>query len=428
VHHGNVSMPMVRMMTVKMHLNIVVSTKGVQYCTFDLKDFYLNIPMEQPEYMWMKLSDLPRKFVDLYNLTKIEQRTMETCNIKVKKGMYGLPQAGILAHRLLDQWLNEHRYQQSQVTPGLWKHSLRPISFMLCIGNFGVKYVGREHAEHLLQVLNMHYMCSQDWDGKKYLGMDIDWDYKQRKVHVSMLKYVPKVLMRVQHKAPSMPQHQPYPHIKPTYGATRQYAEASDTSELLSKENKTYVQEVIGMFLYYARCVDSSMLPALKTLATQQATPTKNIMKKIKQFLDYALTNPNAVITYHASNMVLARDINALYLSKSNARSRARDHFFMSSNVELPPNNVAVSTILQTTKAVMSLVAEAKVGALVINCHEEVPARHVLKLLGHPQPPTPMQMDNTTALGVVNQYVMKKIKLMDLKYHWLQCRISQKQF
>ncbi len=39
-----------------------------------------------------------------------------------------------------------------------------------------------------------------------------------------------------------------------------------------------------------------------------------------------------------------------------------------------------------------------------------------------------MQMDNTTALGVVNQNVMKKLKLMDMKYHWLQCRISQKRF
>ena len=56
----------------------------------------------------------------------------------------------------------------------------------------------------------------------------------------------------------------------------------------------------------------------------------------------------------------------------------------MSSNVELPPNNGVVSTILQIIKAVMSLAAEAKVRALFINCHEAVPARHVLKFLGHP--------------------------------------------
>jgi hypothetical protein len=74
----------------------------------------------------------------------------------------------------------------------------------------------------------------------------------------------------------------------------------------------------------------------------------------------------------------------------------------MSRNVELLPNNSAVSTILQIIKAVMSSVAEAKVRALFIKCHETVPARHVLEILGHSQPPTPMQMDNTTALGVVN--------------------------
>jgi hypothetical protein len=101
----------------------------------------------------------------------------------------------------------------------------------------------------------------------------------------------------------------------------------------------------------------------------------------------------------------------------------------MSSNVESPPNNGAVSTILHIIKAVMSLEAEAKVGTLFINCCKAVavPARHVLEFLEHPQPPTPMQMDNMTALGVVNQNVMKKLKLMDMKYHWLRCRISQKQ-
>ncbi len=76
----------------------------------------------------------------------------------------------------------------------------------------------------------MHYKCSQDWDGTKYLSMDIDWDYKQRKFHVLMLEYVPKVLMQFQHKAPNMPQHQPYPQVKPTYGATHQNAEANNMS------------------------------------------------------------------------------------------------------------------------------------------------------------------------------------------------------
>jgi hypothetical protein len=109
VHHGNVNTPTVKMMTVKMHLNSVLSTKEAQYCTFDLKDFYLNMPMERPEYMRMKLSHLPQEFVNLYNLTKIAEDNGNVY-IKVKKEMYGLPQAGILAHRLLKQRLNEQGY------------------------------------------------------------------------------------------------------------------------------------------------------------------------------------------------------------------------------------------------------------------------------------------------------------------------------
>ncbi len=270
----NISTPMVEMMTVKMHLNSVISTKGTHYCTIDLKDFYLNTPMERPEYMRLKLSDMPHNFVNMYNLIKIAQDN-DNVYIKIQKGMYGLPHAGILAQQLFEQWLNEHGYQQSQITPGLWKHTTQPISFTLCVNDFGMKYVGRKHVDHLLKVLNTNYKCAIDWEGKRYLGMDIDWDYMQKKVHVSMLEYVPKALVQFWHKAPRIPQHQPYPHVKPTYGATCQYAEAHDTSDPLSKEEKAYVQEVIGTFLYYARYVDASMLPALGTLATQQASPIK---------------------------------------------------------------------------------------------------------------------------------------------------------
>jgi hypothetical protein len=130
-------------------------------------------------------------------------------------------------------------------------------------------------------------------------------------------------------------------------------------------------------------------------------------MAKVTQFLDYTITHPDAILTYHASDMVLAGHSDASYLSESNARSRTSGHFFMSNNTAKPPNNGAILTTAQIIKAVMSLAAEAEVGALYINCREAVPARQTLKFMGHPQPPTPMQTDNTTALGVVNNNVLK---------------------
>jgi hypothetical protein len=59
------------MVTVKLHLNSIISTMNARYCTIDLKDFYLNTPMDRPEFMHMKLSNFPPNFVKFYNLTNL---------------------------------------------------------------------------------------------------------------------------------------------------------------------------------------------------------------------------------------------------------------------------------------------------------------------------------------------------------------------
>ncbi len=112
----------------------------------------------------------------------------------------------------------------------------------------------------------------------------MDWDYNGHKVHVSMLNYVPKALMRFQHQAPNKPQHQLFPHIKPNYRVKAQYMEDTVTSALLPNKDKKFIQEVISTFLFYARCINSTMLAALGTIATQQANPTQNMMKRCNNF------------------------------------------------------------------------------------------------------------------------------------------------
>ena len=88
--------------------------------------------------------------------------------------MYGLPQAGLLAQEQLEERLNAEGYYQSTLVPGLWTHKWRPIQFSLVVDNFGVKYEGKEHAKHLLEVLERHYTVTTDWDGKKYIGITLD--------------------------------------------------------------------------------------------------------------------------------------------------------------------------------------------------------------------------------------------------------------
>ena len=132
-----------------------------------------------------------------------------TVHIEANKGMYGLPQAGLLANELLEKRLNKRGYFQSKLVPGLWKHKRRPVPFTLVVDDFGVKYVGKEHAQYLRDTLKENYNVTTDWSGKRSL----DWDYKRRQVYLSMPKYVKKSLKQFRHMLKKR-QYQPFPKCK----------------------------------------------------------------------------------------------------------------------------------------------------------------------------------------------------------------------
>ena len=117
-------------------------------------------------------------------------------------------------------------------------------------------------------------------------------------------------------------------------------------------------------------------------------------MEKVITFLDYAASQEDAVITYHASDIVLECHSDDSYLSEPGARSRDRGHFFLSSNAEMPANNGAILNIAQIIKAVMTSASEAEIGVMYINAQEAVPQIMTLSEMGHPQPRKPMQTDN----------------------------------
>jgi hypothetical protein len=125
------------------------------------------------------------------------------------------------------------------------------------------------------------------------------------------------------------------------------------------------------------------------------------MMKKVNQLLDYCATQEEAIITYNASKMILAIHSNAGYCNKKNAHSQAGVHFFLSKNDEtFPPNNGVILTNATIIKAVMSLAAEAKLGALYLNTKEAVYLRQILEEIGHPnqrhqfRPTTQQQRSN----------------------------------
>jgi len=137
---GEVATPTADMLVAKILFNSVISTRGARFMTLDISNFYLMTPLKRPEYIQVKIDDIPKEIINEYKLREIANKQGMIC-IEVTKGMYGLPQAGLLANKLLEQRLNKHGYFQSKLVPGLWKHTTRPISFALVVDNFGVKYV-----------------------------------------------------------------------------------------------------------------------------------------------------------------------------------------------------------------------------------------------------------------------------------------------
>ncbi len=346
--------------------------------------------MVRYKYVWIKIDDIPDEIIVEYNIrNKVSSNGHKY--IKIQKGIYGLPQAGILAQELLEKQLNEHGYSQSKTFLGLWTHITQPISFTLVVNDFGVKYVGKEHTMDLISILKEHHNISKDWLGNKYIEITLDWDYHNRRVHLSMLGYTTKSLHHFGYERPQWLQNSPHPHVAPTYGVNAQYVKTKDPSISLDKEGQKYIQAVTRTLLYYRQAVDSTMLVALNAIALQLAPPTQKTMERVKQLLDYCANQEKAVWAYHASNMALAIHSDAGYLNESKAQSRAGGHLFLSSDVQNPPNNGAMLTIAQIINAVMLSAAEDKLGTLYINTKEAVHMHRILQETGHPQPQTPIK-------------------------------------
>ncbi len=145
--------------------------------------------MTRYDYMQLKLADMPDNLMAHYHLCDIATPN-GYLYCKICQGMYGLPQAGIIAQELLENRLKEHGYTQMETTPGLWTHEWCPIIFSLVVDNFGVKYIGEEHAQHLLQMMQKYYTCLFKKKGERYCGLTIKWDYVGKKVHLSMPSYI----------------------------------------------------------------------------------------------------------------------------------------------------------------------------------------------------------------------------------------------
>jgi len=265
----------------------------------------------------------------------------------------------------------------------------------------------------------------------------LQWDYNQHTVDISMPGYIEQALMQFRHPHPKCPEHLPHAWQGPTYGAKIQYTPEPDHTTALDAANCKHVQEVIGVLLYYAQAMDPAMLVMLGTLATQQAKSMCATMHALTQLLNYCATNPNAIIWYHTSDMVMWMHSDASYLTAPKGCSCAAGYLFLSSWSTTPPSatepapldNGPIHVLCQIMCQVMSSTAKAELGALFLNAQTSCPIHIALDELGHPQPATPLQIDNNTASSIINDTVKQKCsKAVDMWFYWLHDRKRQGQF
>jgi hypothetical protein len=132
--------------------------------------------------------------------------------------------------------------------------------------------------------------------------------------------YIARALQRFMHPTPPRPKHAPHDWTAPTYGGARQQFATTNTSPAVDSKDTKRIQEVLGTLLYYARAVGCTMIPAIGSIATQQANATKATMKTITRLLNNCATHPDAVVCYYASDMVLCIESDASYFSETKAR------------------------------------------------------------------------------------------------------------
>ena len=435
---GETYTPNADITTAKILFNSVISTPGGRFLGADLKDFYLGTEMEEYEYMYLQRWIFPQEFIDEYNLEHLfDDKGRILCEIR--KGMYGLRQAGRLAYVKLIAHLKPAGYIRAGITPGLFRHTTNDIVFSLVVDDFGIRYTDKKDAQDLIDHLNKQYTCTVDWDGAIFLGMNLEWDYINRTVTITMPGYVKKAIIRFEHIASFLHQYSPHPYTAPKYGAKVQYADIIAADPNLTPEQKKFVQQVVGVFLFYGRTIDSTMLAAIGSIACALSTATwADLKQRVQHFLDYANSNPDAALIYKASDMHLWIHTDASYLTESKARSRAGGfHYFsdkptfpITSDSPAPMHNHPVMVLCKIIDAVMSSTQESETGSGFINAREGIAIRQAAIEMGHPQEPTPLQFDNLCATRILTGEIkQKQSKSMDMRFYWLRDRaLNQKQF
>ena len=114
------SSPAANLLETKLILNSTISDshKGAKFAIIDIKNFFLQSTLPEPEYMKINSKYFPENIKNKYNINKIQNNDGFIYR-KIQKGMYGLKQAARLAYEQLINNLKQHGYSPSNKSPNI---------------------------------------------------------------------------------------------------------------------------------------------------------------------------------------------------------------------------------------------------------------------------------------------------------------------
>jgi hypothetical protein len=180
-----------------------------------------------------------------------------------------------------------------------------------------------------------------------------------------------------------------------------------------------------------------TILVTCNDIAIQQTQSTTNTLNLASWLLDYLATYPNPSITFKASDMCLWISSDSSFLSVSKARSRVGGYHFLGNKPDSSKPltqqrlfiNAPIHVECSILRNVMGAASESEIAGAYVNARMGVEERIMLWEMGHPQPATPLELDNTTAFGILTkQLIPKRSKAIDMRFFWLRDRTNQQQF
>ena len=412
--------------TIRLQLNAAASEDAF-ICTADIKDFYLGTPLDRPEYMRISLKHIPSDIQERYNIASMVHNGYVL--MEISKGIYGLPQAGKLAQDRLVKHLATHNYIQCVNTPCLFINKENGVTFTLVVDDFLIKYKQRSAVDHLFSVLRELYEITTDFSPTlKYVGITLRHNRKKRYIDMSIPGYVKKAMKRFQ-RLGLKGADSPIIYVPPNYSKHQQEAPLDEPSTPFTPAEIKELQEIVGVFLFYARAVDPTMLTAINKIASRQAKPTSLIKKEVERFLQYANKWPDATMRIHASNMKLVCHSDGSYLSESEARSRAGGILFLGDCADNEAPNAPICFLSVIIKTVVTSATATEYAAAFIVGQAAISIINTLTDLGYPQNETEIFCDNLCAVGIANNtFNLKRTKTIDMRYHWIRDQVKLRVF